>query len=163
MNTDRHWMLQALALAKRAGASGEVPVGAVVVHQPSERIIGRGSNQREHSMDPVDHAEIIAIKQASAYLDSWRLDDCTLFVTLEPCPMCAGALVNARLPRLVFGASDPKAGACGTLFNLVQSPKLNHRMEVERGVMADEAGQLLSDFFKKIRNKEIRKPQRPTH
>lgn len=123
----------------------DVPVGAVVVHEG--RIIGRGRNQREQLQDPTAHAEMIAITAAASHLLSWRLDGCTIYVTLEPCAMCAGALVLARLPRLVFGARDPKAGACGSLMNLCADPRLNHRVQITEGVMADDCSMILREFF----------------
>jgi len=139
-------MRAALKQAVAAFEAEEVPVGAVVVK--GGRVIGRGHNRREALHDPTAHAEMLAITAAAELLQSWRLDGCSLYVTLEPCPMCAGAIVNARLSRLVLGADDPKAGACGTLFNLVQDARLNHRVELVRGVLADEAGGLLKEFFR---------------
>jgi tRNA(adenine34) deaminase len=138
-------MRLALELAAGAGAVGEVPVGAVVVR--AGEVIGRGANARESTKDPTAHAELVALRQASRVLGSWRLDDATLYVTLEPCPMCAGALVMARLRRLVFGASDPKAGSCGSLYNLCSDPRLNHEVDVVRGLRAQEASDLMSDWF----------------
>jgi len=148
---DGSYMRDALREAKRAAAEGEVPVGAVVVKDG--RIIGRGHNQRERLNDPTAHAEMIAVTQAAAAVGSWRLDGATMFVTLEPCPMCAGALVNARMARLVYGADDPKAGACGTLMDIVSDRRLNHRMPVTRGVMAEECGGVLREFFRARRGK----------
>src|SRR5215210_9098514 len=142
--------LMQLAIAE-AGAAlrlDEVPIGCVIVHDPTQRIIGRGHNLRETAHDATAHAEIIAIRQACETLGSWRLIDCTLVVTLEPCPMCAGAIVNARIPRLVYGCDDPKAGAVRTLYRLCEDPKLNHRVAVTPGVLADECAALLRDFFK---------------
>lgn len=138
-------MRVALELAARAGAEGEVPVGAVVVREGE--VIGRGANSRETTGDPTAHAEVLALREAAAALGSWRLADATLYVTLEPCPMCAGALVAARVGRLVFGTADPKAGACGSLYNLCADPRLNHELPVARGVLAQEAAQLLSGWF----------------
>jgi tRNA(adenine34) deaminase len=138
-------MRLALHLAVEAGKNGEVPVGAVVVSQG--QVLGRGANAREAAMDPTAHAEILALREASAALGSWRLDGSTLYVTLEPCPMCAGAAVMARLSRLVYGASDPKAGSCGSLYNLCADPRLNHELPVGRGVLAQEAALLLADWF----------------
>lgn len=120
-------------------------MGAVVVR--AGEVIGRGANARESTKDPTAHAELVALRQASRVLGSWRLDDATLYVTLEPCPMCAGALVMARLRRLVFGASDPKAGSCGSLYNLCSDPRLNHEVDVVRGLRAQEASDLMSDWF----------------
>lgn len=144
-DADSLFMMRALQLADQAASEDEVPVGAVVVH--GNRIIGSGYNQREALSDPTAHAEMIAITQAAATLASWRLEDCTLFVTLEPCPMCAGAIVQARVPRVVYGARDPKAGAVDSLFRLLDDPRLNHRASVTGGVLADQCGMLLSEFF----------------
>jgi tRNA(adenine34) deaminase len=149
MTEDERWMESALREAEQALKRKEVPVGAVIVH--NGRIIGKGYNQIESLQDPTAHAEMIAITAASANLGSRRLEDCTLYVTLEPCAMCAGAIVQARLPRLVFGALDPKAGACGTLFNIVQDQRLNHRVDLASGVLQERCGALLSDFFKTVR------------
>ena len=147
--SDERFMQAALAEAELAGSEGEVPVGAVVVLEG--RIIGRGHNRVEAAQDPTAHAEIIAIGAASQTLKSWRLDDATLYVTLEPCHMCAGAIVLARIARLVYGARDPKAGACGSLAMVPQDLRLNHRVEVVPGVLADECGSVLSEFFRKRR------------
>jgi tRNA(adenine34) deaminase len=145
-------MQWAIKEAEKALAQDEVPVGAVVVQE--NRIVGRGHNQIESLQDPTAHAEMIAISAAAATLQSWRLDRCTLYVTLEPCAMCAGAMVLARIRELVFGAFDPKAGACGSLRNLVQDLRLNHRVEVVSGVMAEESGAMLGHFFKRLRRKD---------
>lgn len=149
-HTDEDFMRQALALARQAYDRGEVSVGAVVVREGA--VIGRGYNLREVNQDPLAHAEIVAIAEAAKAKGHWRLDDCELYVTLEPCPMCAGAIVNARIRRVVFGASDPKAGACGTLFNVVQDARLNHRAVLTAGVLADECGEVLKSFFRDARN-----------
>ena len=143
------WMGLAIEEADIAGAAGDVPVGAVIVQDG--RIVGRGGNQREKMSDPTAHAEILAITQAASTLASWRLLKCTLYVTLEPCPMCAGAIVQARLPRVVYGTTDPKAGACHSLYQITSDPRLNHRCEVLAGVRAAECRQLLQDFFRKQR------------
>lgn len=143
---DASFMEEALREARRAASEGEVPVGAVVVRDGE--ILGRGRNQRELLKDPTAHAEMIALTQAAAAAGTWRLDGAAMIVTLEPCPMCAGALVNARVGRLLFGAADPKAGACGTLMNLVGDPRLNHRLPVVPGVRAAECAALLKDFFR---------------
>ena len=145
-------MREALAEAIKAEAVGEVPIGCVVVHGAS--IIGRGHNQTETLQDPTAHAEMIAISAAAASLGSRRLEDCALYVTLEPCVMCAGAIVLARIPLVVFGAIDPKAGASGSLFRILEDERLNHRCQVISGVLADEASQRLSNFFKKRRQAE---------
>jgi tRNA(adenine34) deaminase len=148
-------MRAALAEALVAYEAGEVPVGAVVVHQG--RIIGRGHNQRETLNDPTAHAEMLALTAAAEAKGEWRLEGCSLYVTLEPCPMCAGAIVNARVQRVVFGASDPKAGACGTLYNLVQDSRLNHRAELESGVLGAEASEILKSFFRECREGTIKR------
>lgn len=140
-----HFMRRALQEARQALAEDEVPIGAVIVHR--ERLIASAHNQREQLRDPTAHAEMIAITQAAAALGSWRLEDCTLYVTLEPCTMCAGAIVLARIPVLVYGAADPKAGAVHSLYQLLSDPRLNHRAEVVAGVSATECGELLSGFF----------------
>ena len=145
------WMSEALALAEQAGAAGEIPVGAVIVDRDGQ-IIGRGSNRRE-SGDPLGHAELIAIRQAAEVIGDWRLEGTTMVVTLEPCAMCAGALVNARVGRLIFGAFDPKAGFCGSLGNLVQDARLNHRLEVISGVEAEALRKLLQGFFQGLRKR----------
>ena len=139
------WMRQALQRAERAYQEQEVPVGAVIVHQ--DRIIGEGYNQRETLHDPTAHAEMIAITQAAQSLGSWRLLDCTLYVTLEPCPMCAGAIVQARLPVVIYGTADPKAGACHSLFQITSDARLNHRAAVLGGVLQQECAELLKQFF----------------
>ncbi len=142
-------MEEALALAAEAAAEGETPVGAVIA-DANGAVIGRGRNRRE-SGDPLGHAELIAIAEAARAVGGWRLEGTTMVVTLEPCAMCAGALVNARVPRLVFGAFDPKAGFCGSLGNLVQDPRLNHRLEVEGGFMEERSRELLQAFFRELR------------
>lgn len=142
-------MRRALDEARRAAEIGEVPVGAVVVRDG--QIIGHGHNRREGAQDPVAHAEIRAIRDATNALESWRLVECTLYVTLEPCLMCGGAIVNARVPRVVFGATDPKAGAVRTLYTVLEDPRLNHSVEVTGGVLADECGDILTEFFQNIR------------
>ncbi|MBK9519011.1 MAG: nucleoside deaminase [Anaeromyxobacter sp.] len=139
-------MAEALALARLAGAAGEVPVGAVAVHQG--QVVGRGRNRREAGRDPTAHAELEAIQEAARTLGRWRLTGVTLYVTLEPCAMCAGALVLARIDRLVLGAADPKAGAVGSLLDLSADPRLNHRYPVARGVLGEACGELLRAFFR---------------
>ncbi len=146
---DEHYMREAIKAAQIAEENGDVPIGAVIVYD--NQVIGRGYNQREQLRDPTAHAEIIALTQAAAFLDSWRLHGCTIYVTLEPCAMCAGALVLGRLDRLVYGCEDPKAGACGSLYNIVRDERLNHRLEVTGGLLADECGRLLQDFFRQRR------------
>ena len=146
------WMEEALALAAEAAADGEIPVGAVIVDREG-RILGRGRNRRE-SGDPLGHAEIYAIAEAARSIGDWRLEHTTMFVTLEPCAMCAGALVNARVARLVFAAYDPKAGFCGSLGNLVQDARLNHRLDVEGGFLEDRSRAMLQDFFRQLRQRD---------
>jgi len=143
------FMRRALALAEEAAAMGEAPVGAVIVHDGA--IIAAARNQREELRDPTAHAEMIAITQAAAALNSWRLEGCTLYVTLEPCSMCAGAIVQARIPRLVYGAADPKAGAVRSLYQLATDARLNHRCEVMEGVLAEPCGNILTEFFRQRR------------
>jgi tRNA(adenine34) deaminase len=147
-----NFMSWALKLAVQAGQRGEVPVGAVVVH--NGKIIGSGANLREKQQNPLAHAEMIAIQEAADTLGSWRLENTTLYVTLEPCPMCAGAIINARIPVVVFGCSDPKAGAVHTLYRLLEDSRLNHRAEVISGVCAENAANLLSSFFADLRKKK---------
>jgi tRNA(adenine34) deaminase len=147
-------MRRAIQEAGKAFEKDEVPVGAVVVHE--NRIIGKGYNQTETLQDPTAHAEMIAISAAANTLQSWRLNGCTLVVTLEPCAMCAGAAVLARIQNLVFGAWDPKAGACGSLRNLVQDQRLNHRIEVVSGVLEDEVAELMKSFFQNLRENKKR-------
>lgn len=151
-NTYQYWMREAIQEALKAEAIGEVPIGAIVVWQ--NQIIGRGYNLRETTFDATAHAELIAIRQASEKLGAWRLLDCTLYVTLEPCPMCAGAIVQARVPTVVYGTTDPKAGCAGTLMNLLQEPRFNHRTEVIDGIMQEECAALLTNFFRKLRSKK---------
>jgi len=149
INVHKMFMQEALAEAHLALELGEVPIGAVVV--VDGKIVGRGHNRRETCNDPVAHAEILAIQEAAKHLKRWRLTDATLYVTLEPCPMCAGAIVNARLKRLVFGAYDPKAGAVTSLMNLVQDRRFNHSVEVYDGICQRECAELLRNFFQELR------------
>ena len=141
------WMREAIKLARLAESAGEVPIGCVVVHEPTQKVIGRGYNRRAADADPTAHAEILALREAGRTLGDWRLLDCVLYVTLEPCPMCAGAIVNARMRGLVYGCDDPKAGAVRTLYQLCQDQRLNHRLSVESGMLADRCAGLLTDFF----------------
>ena len=143
---DEYFMRLALREAERAAGHGDVPIGAVVVL--GDEVIGAAGNEREIRNSPLAHAEMIAIEQAAAHMGSWRLLDTTLYVTLEPCPMCAGAVVQARMPRLVYGAADEKAGAAGTLYNVCQDARLNHSLEVTPGVLAAESVALLREFFR---------------
>lgn len=149
INEHEHFMRAALREAQRAAELGEVPVGCVIVHDG--RIIGKGYNQRESLQDPTAHAEVIAITAAASYLGSWRLEDCRMYVTLEPCPMCAGAIILARIAEVYFGATDPKAGVCGTLMNLLEDQRFNHQPTLFPGVLGEECGALLSGFFRDIR------------
>lgn len=142
-------MLVSLQEAEAAAELGEVPVGALVVHDGV--IVGRGHNLREASNDPTSHAEMIAIRQAASVLGSWRLLDCTLYVTLEPCVMCMGAIILARIPRLVFGCRDPKVGAVGSIYDFSQDERFNHRVEVTEGVLGEQCSAMLSDFFRQLR------------
>jgi len=144
-----YWMEKAFREAEIAYEKGEVPIGSVVVF--NNTIIGKGHNQTESLQDPTAHAEILAITAAANYLESRRLLDTTLYVTLEPCAMCAGAIVLARIPQLVFGATDAKAGACGTFYNIVQDKRLNHQVDLISGILENKCGLILSDFFQKLR------------
>jgi tRNA(adenine34) deaminase len=151
MPTPDELMEFAIAEARLAEAEDEVPIGCVIWHEPTQRIIGRGHNTRERDRDPTAHAEIVALQQAARELGHWRVTDSTLIVTLEPCPMCAGAIVNARVPRLIYGCDDPKAGAVRTLFTLCEDARLNHRVEVIANVQSEACAALLRDFFQKQR------------
>ncbi|MBR6103269.1 MAG: tRNA adenosine(34) deaminase TadA [Ruminococcus sp.] len=153
MTDDERFMSRALELARQAAAEGEVPVGAVVVKKSTGEIVGEGRNRRELGKSPLAHAEIIAIDEASKRLGGWRLVDCALYVTLEPCPMCAGAVINSRVEKLVYGAGDPKAGSCGSVVDLFLYP-YNHIPEIVRGVLAEECSTVLSAFFKSLREKK---------
>ncbi len=152
MSADEAFMQQALALAREAAALGEVPVGAVAVHDG--KVVGTGFNRREVDKNPLAHAELLALDAAAQALGAWRLTGVTLYVTLEPCAMCAGALVQGRVTRLVFGAMDPKAGAVGSLYNLAEEPRHNHRLQVTSGILADESRLLLKSFFERLREKK---------
>lgn len=145
------WMREAIVEARKAEALGEVPIGAIVVYQGE--VIGRGYNLRETTMDSTAHAEMVAIREASRKLNSWRLLDCRLYVTLEPCPMCAGAIVQSRIPLTVYGTPDPKAGCAGTLMNLLEEPRFNHRTEVIQGILQEECAALLTAFFRQLRQR----------
>ena len=151
---DEAFMREALALGRQAAALGEVPVGAVVV--AGGEVIGRGFNRREIDGDPLAHAEILALREAAGRTDGWRLLGTTLYVTLEPCAMCAGALVNSRVERLVYGTADPKAGFCGSLGDLVRDPRLNHRLAVTAGVLEAECRELLRGFFERLRDRSLK-------
>lgn len=151
-SNDRYFMQQAFKQAQKAESYNEIPVGAVVVYQGE--VIGEGYNQSIMLNDPSAHAEMLAIRQAGKYLNNYRLLDCTLYVTLEPCPMCAGLLVHSRIKRLVYASSDLKTGAAGSTFNLVDNEQLNHQIEVTGGILQAECSQLLSSFFKRRRNEK---------
>jgi tRNA(adenine34) deaminase len=146
---DQRFMRMAIEAAGIAEENGDVPIGAVIVYK--NQIIGKAYNQREQLKDPTAHAEIIALTQAAAFLESWRLNGCTMYVTLEPCPMCAGALVLARMDRLVYGCDDPKTGACKSLYNIVQDERLNHKLEVKSGVLEEQCREQLQGFFARRR------------
>jgi tRNA(Arg) A34 adenosine deaminase TadA len=156
MNDDLAYLRIAIAEAKDAEANGEVPVGAVVVH--ANQIIGRGQNRVLRDSDPTAHAEIVALREAGRHLANYRLEDCTLYATLEPCAMCAGAILHARIARLVYAASDPKAGACGSVLSVMNHPQLNHKVEVTSGLLAEECSSLLTNFFLKRRGRTLLNP-----
>lgn len=149
---DQVYMHEAINQANKAKEINEVPIGAVIVFKGE--VIATGYNVRETSQETLSHAELIAIKKANEKIGSWRLEDCTIYVTLEPCAMCAGAIVQSRIKRVVFGAPDPKAGCAGTLMNLLDDERFNHQVEVTRGVLEKECGTLLTDFFKNLRGKK---------
>jgi tRNA(adenine34) deaminase len=157
---DIDFMQAAIAEAHAAEAAGEVPVGAIVVHQ--DKIIGRGQNRVLRDSDPTAHAEIVALRAAGLALQNYRLNHCTLYVTLEPCAMCAGAILHARIARLVYAAPDPKAGACGSVLSVINHPQLNHKVEITPGLLADECGPMLSNFFLQRRRKKSSSPHPTT-
>lgn len=152
MERDERFMRLAIEEAKKAEVIGEVPIGCVIVK--GDEVIAAGHNRRETDLLAAAHAEMIAIEQANQALGNWRLEDCELFVTLEPCPMCAGAIVLSRVKRVIFGAHDPKGGCCGTLMNLVQDERFNHQAEVTENVLAEECGELLTVFFRNLRERK---------
>ncbi|MBP8605131.1 MAG: tRNA adenosine(34) deaminase TadA [Phycisphaerae bacterium] len=154
LQSDQRYMRMAIDQAYIAEENGDVPIGCVIVYQ--NRVIAKGYNQRELLSDPTAHAEIIALTQAADYIGSWRLTGCTIYVTLEPCPMCAGALVLGRLDRLVYGTDDPKTGAVKSLYNIVQDPRLNHRLEVTSGILQEECQKQLQAFFQRRRQENAR-------
>ena len=153
MNQDEKYMKQALRQAKKAYDLEEVPIGCVIVHK--EKIIARGYNRRNTDKNTLAHAELLAIKKATKKLGDWRLEDCTMYITLEPCPMCAGAIVQARIPRVVMGSMNPKAGCAGSIINLLQMAKFNHQVEIEKDVLSQECSDMLTCFFKELRKKKI--------
>jgi tRNA(adenine34) deaminase len=152
-HTDERMMRRALDLAREAQADHEIPVGAVVYRTTTGEVLGEGRNSRERDHDPAAHAELLAVRRAAAAIGDWRLNDCTLVVTLEPCVMCAGLAVNARVGRLVYGAADAKAGACESLYRVTADRRLNHRPEVVRGLLAEESARLLRSFFRQLRER----------
>lgn len=160
LSEDEKYMREAVRQAKKAYALGEVPIGCVIVHD--KKIIGRGYNRRNTDKSTLSHAELIAIRKAGKVIGDWRLEECTLYVTLEPCQMCAGAIVQARIPRVVMACMNPKAGCAGTILNILDMPQFNHQVESVRGVMEDECAQMLRDFFKelRIRNKAEREAKK---
>lgn len=151
MTTDEKYMKEAIRQAKKAYQREETPIGCVIVYEG--RIIARGYNKRNWKKNTLAHAEIIAINKASRIIGDWRLENCTMYVTLEPCPMCAGAIVQARIPRVVVGSMNPKAGCAGSVINLLQTPRFNHQAELITGVLADECSRLMTGFFKELRQK----------
>lgn len=161
VNKDREYMQMAIDEAKKAESLGEVPIGAVIVH--NDNVIARAHNLREITQNAVTHAELSAIQNACATLDSWRLEETTLYVTLEPCPMCAGAILQSRIPRIVYGARDPKGGAVHSLYELLNDSRFNHECEVTEGVLGEECGAMLTSFFKSIRDKkkQLKKEAKP--
>ena len=158
MNQDEKYMKAAMKQAKKAAAIEEVPIGCVIVYE--DKIIGRGYNKRNLKKNTLAHAEIIAMNKASKVIGDWRLEDCTMYVTLEPCPMCAGAIVQARIPKVVIGSMNPKAGCAGSVLNVLQTDGFNHQVEVETGVLGAECSEMLSSFFRELRKiKKARKKQ----
>lgn len=156
MTQDEKYMKEAMKQAKKAAAIEEVPIGCVIVYK--DKIIGRGYNKRNLKKNTLAHAEILAMNKASKVIGDWRLEDCTMYVTLEPCPMCAGAIVQARIPKVVIGSMNPKAGCAGSVLNVLQTDGLNHQVDIESGVLGDECSCMLSDFFRELRKiKKARK------
>ena len=155
-SVDEKYMKEAIKQARKAYAIGEVPIGCVIVYQ--DKIIGRGYNRRTIDKNTLDHAELIAIKKASKKMNDWRLEECTMYVTLEPCQMCAGAIVQSRMTRVVVGCMNPKAGCAGSILNLLQMEQFNHQVEVTRGVLEQECSEMLSGFFRELR--ELKKKEK---
>lgn len=151
MNQDEKYMKEAIKQAKKAYALGEVPIGCVIVYE--DKIIGRGYNRRTIDKNTIAHAEMMAIKKASKKMDDWRLEDCTMYVTLEPCQMCSGAIVQSRMKRVVIGCMNPKAGCAGSILNLLQMEQFNHQVELEKGVLEEECSGLMKSFFQELRKK----------
>ena len=156
-STDEKYMKEAIKQAKKAYAIGEVPIGCVIVYQ--DKIIGRGFNRRTIDNNTLAHAELAAIRKASRKMNDWRLEDCTMYVTLEPCQMCAGAIVQSRMKKVVIATMNPKAGCAGSVLNLLQMAAFNHQVEIEKGVLEEECSMMLSDFFRELREKKKRKKQ----
>lgn len=152
MNADEKYMKEAIRQAKKACVLEEVPIGCVIVYQ--DKIIGRGYNRRTTDKNPLAHAEIAAIKKASKKLNDWRLEDCTMYVTLEPCQMCSGAIIQARIKRVVVGCMNPKAGCAGSIINILDMPQFNHQAEITTGVMEEECSKMMKEFFKELREKQ---------
>jgi tRNA(adenine34) deaminase len=152
MQTHEHYMALAIEAARAAQALGDVPIGCIIVHD--DQVIATSHNRRELDQDPLAHAEVLALRAAAAALGSWRLENTTLYVTLEPCPMCAGAIILSRVAHVVYGATDPKAGCCGTLMNLLEDTRFNHQPELISGILAQECGALLTNFFREVRAKK---------
>ena len=159
-STDEKYMKEAIKQAKKAYAIGEVPIGCVIVYQ--DKIIGRGYNRRTIDNNTLAHAELAAIRKASRKMNDWRLEDCTMYVTLEPCQMCSGAIIQARIPRVVMGCRNPKAGCGGSVLNILQEPAFNHQAQITEGILGEECSKMLTDFFKelRIRNKKEREEAR---
>ncbi|MDD6440909.1 MAG: tRNA adenosine(34) deaminase TadA [bacterium] len=155
MTEDEKYMKQAIKLAKKAWKIEEVPIGCVIVHEG--KVIGRGYNRRTTDKNPLAHAELIAIKKASKKIGDWRLEDCTLYVTLEPCQMCSGAIVQARVKKVVVGCMNPKAGCAGSILNLLQVDRFNHQVELETGILEEECSEMMKSFFKELREKRKKK------
>ena len=155
MTTDQRYMKEAIRQAKKASALGDVPIGCVIVYE--DKIIARGYNRRMADKNVLSHAEILAMKKACRRLGDWRLEGCTMYVTLEPCPMCAGAIVQARIPRVVIGCMNPKAGCAGSVLDMLHEEGFNHQVDTEAGVMGEECSALMKDFFKALRSKKIKK------
>ncbi len=152
MTKDEKYMKEAIKQAKKAALVGDVPIGCVIVHQ--DKIIARGYNKRNLKKTTLAHAELLAIEKASKKLGDWRLEDCTMYITLEPCQMCAGAIIQARIPKVVVGAMNKKAGCAGSVLNLFQIPQFNHQVIFENGILEEECSKMLSDFFKQLRKKK---------
>lgn len=154
MTEDEKYMRQAIRLAKKAGDNGDVPIGCIIVHQG--KVIGRGYNRRNKDKSPLAHAEIMAIKKASKIIGDWRLEECRMYVTLEPCQMCSGAIVQARIPEIVIGCMNPKAGCAGSIINILDMPAFNHQVSITRGVCQQECSEMLKEFFKNLRKNAIK-------